>query len=45
MMFQDIELYPHMNIRDNIAYPLKIKHVPRSERDEQAEEVAEIMQI
>ena len=32
MVFQDYALYPHMTVRDNIAYPLKIKHVGRSER-------------
>ena len=32
MVFQDYALYPHMTVRDNIAYPLKIKHVGRTER-------------
>jgi multiple sugar transport system ATP-binding protein len=45
MMFQNIALYPHMTIRDNIAYPLKVKGVPTSERYEQAEQAAEVMQI
>lgn len=45
MMFQSIALYPHMTIRENIQYPLKIRHVPKEERDEETERVAEIMQI
>jgi multiple sugar transport system ATP-binding protein len=32
MVFQDYALYPHMTVRDNIAYPLKIKHVGRAQR-------------
>ncbi|RQG88036.1 ABC transporter ATP-binding protein [Natrarchaeobius halalkaliphilus] len=45
MMFQNIALYPHMTIVDNIAYPLKVIGVPKSERHEEAREAAEIMQI
>ncbi len=37
MVFQDYALYPHMTVRDNIAYPLKIKHVGRAERGAEAE--------
>jgi multiple sugar transport system ATP-binding protein len=32
MVFQDYALYPHMTVRDNVAYPLKVKHVGRSAR-------------
>ena len=37
MVFQDYALYPHMTVRDNIAYPLKIKHVGRAQRSAEAE--------
>ena len=45
MMFQNIALYPHMTIIDNISYPLKVRNVPKEERYEEAREAAEIMQI
>jgi multiple sugar transport system ATP-binding protein len=45
MMFQNIALYPHMTIEDNIAYPLKIQGVSKEERYEQAHDAAEVMQI
>jgi len=32
MVFQDYALYPHMTVLDNIAYPLKVKRVPKAER-------------
>ncbi|WP_144906431.1 ABC transporter ATP-binding protein [Halobellus captivus] len=45
MMFQDIALYPHMNVIDNIAYPLKVRGIDKEERYERAREVADLMQI
>ena len=45
MMFQDIALYPHMTVRQNIAYPLKIDGVDKETRHETAREAAEVMQI
>ena len=45
MMFQNIALYPHMKVWENIAYPLKVRNVPTDERYEKAEEAAAIMQV
>lgn len=45
MMFQNIALYPHMKMRDNIAYPLKVSGISKQERYEEAKRAAEIMQI
>ncbi len=33
MVFQNYGLYPHMNIRNNIAYPLKIRKIPKDQHD------------
>ena len=33
MVFQSYALYPHMTVRENIAFPLKTRGVPRAERD------------
>ncbi|MGH8876233.1 MAG: ABC transporter ATP-binding protein [Stackebrandtia sp.] len=40
MVFQDYALFPHMSVADNIAYPLKIKGRPKSERYAKADDVA-----
>ena len=32
MVFQDYALFPHMDVADNIAYPLRIQRSPRRER-------------
>ncbi|GAB2963675.1 ABC transporter ATP-binding protein [Nonomuraea fastidiosa] len=39
MVFQDYALFPHMDVTDNIAYPLRIKKVPKGTRREKAAEV------
>ena len=41
MVFQDYALFPHMDVSDNIAYPLKIKKVGREERRRTADEVGD----
>lgn len=45
MVFQNIALYPHMTVRGNIGYSLKLEGVPKDERDERIEEAASILQI
>jgi multiple sugar transport system ATP-binding protein len=39
MVFQDYALFPHMDVTDNIAYPLRIKKVGKAARQRKAEEV------
>ncbi len=41
MVFQDYALFPHMDVADNIAYPLKIKKVKRETRRDKAVTVAD----
>jgi multiple sugar transport system ATP-binding protein len=31
MVFQNYGLYPHMTVRDNIGYPLKVRRTPKAE--------------
>jgi ABC-type sugar transport system ATPase subunit len=45
MVFQDYALYPHMNIADNIAYPLKVRGESEPKRHERAREVADVLKI
>ena len=45
MVFQSIALYPHMTVRENIGYGLKIKGVPRAERNDLIDEAAATLQI
>jgi len=40
MVFQNYGLYPHMNVTENIAYPLKLRGVPAAERQRRVNEAA-----
>ena len=42
-VFQDYALFPHLNVADNVAYPLMLRKVPRAERLRQAE--AALLQV
>jgi len=37
VMFQDLRLFPHMNLRANLAYPLRAQGMPRKQAEIQAE--------
>jgi multiple sugar transport system ATP-binding protein len=45
MVFQSYALYPHMTVRKNIGYPLKLAKATKDEIDRRVEEVAEILQL
>ena len=40
MVFQNYGLYPHMSVRQNIAYPLKVRSVPKAEANARVEKAA-----
>ncbi len=45
MVFQSYALYPHMSVYDNMAFGLKLKHMPKYEIDKRVHEAARILQI
>lgn len=45
MVFQLFALYPHMTVRQNIAFPLRNEGVPRAEITRRVAEVAEVLRI
>jgi multiple sugar transport system ATP-binding protein len=44
-VFQLFALYPHLNVRENIAFPLRCQGVPRAEIKSRVAEVAKLLQI
>ncbi|ACC76405.1 sn-glycerol-3-phosphate ABC transporter ATP-binding protein UgpC [Paraburkholderia caribensis] len=45
MVFQSYALYPHLSVRDNLAFPLRMAKVPRDAIGPRVEEVAGMLQI
>ena len=45
MVFQSYALYPHMTVRENMEFGLKLRKMPQEERDRRVEEAAEILGI
>ncbi|CAI8790230.1 MULTISPECIES: ABC transporter ATP-binding protein [Pseudomonas] len=45
MVFQSYALYPTMNVRDNIAFGLKMRKMPAAAIDEEVARVAKLLQI
>src|SRR5205809_5115582 len=45
MVFQSYALYPHMTVRDNLAFGLKLRKVPKAEIDRRVKETAATIQL
>jgi ABC-type sugar transport system ATPase subunit len=45
MVFQNYALYPHMSVRENMAFGLKMRRTPRAEIDRRVKEAAAILSI
>ncbi len=43
MVFQSYALYPHMSVRDNLGYGLKVRKVQKAEARRRVDEVAELL--
>lgn len=45
MVFQNYALYPHLNVRDNIAFPLKMQRIKKKDRYKKAQALAELVHV
>src|SRR3982074_2387868 len=45
MVFQNYALYPHMTVRDNMAFALKLAKVPSEEINRKVDEAARILDL
>ncbi len=45
MVFQSYALYPHMSVRENLAFGLKLRKVPKPEIERRVKEAAETIQL
>lgn len=44
-VFQSYALFPHLSVRDNLAFGLKMRGVDRAEREARVERIAEFIQL
>jgi multiple sugar transport system ATP-binding protein len=45
MVFQSYALYPHMSVRKNIAFPLKMAGIPEAEQASRVERAAQVLNL
>ncbi|MEO1306886.1 MAG: ABC transporter ATP-binding protein [Pseudomonadota bacterium] len=45
MVFQSYALYPHMSVRKNIAFPMRMAKIPQDEQDRRIEAAAKVLNL
>ncbi len=45
MVFQNYALWPHMTVRENVAYGLKVRKLPKAEVDSRVEDILELVHL
>ena len=45
MVFQNYSLFPHMTVRNNLAYPLKAGKVPKAEHGKRIAEISQLVEL
>jgi spermidine/putrescine transport system ATP-binding protein len=45
MVFQQYALFPHMSVYDNVAFGLKVKHVPRGQHKSRITEILRVVEL
>ncbi len=44
-VFQDYALFPHLNVAENVAFPLMLRKMPKSERSKEVERALEMVKL
>lgn len=45
MVFQNYAIFPHMSVKDNVAFGLRTRNIPQQEIDKQVDEILKIVKI
>lgn len=44
-VYQDYELFPHLSVKDNVGFPLRLQKVGKADRQKKCDEMMEILNI
>ena len=45
VVFQDLRLFPHLNVGENVGFSLELQKVPKAERNKRVEELLKLVQL
>ena len=45
MVFQNYAIFPHMSVKDNVAFGLRMRHVPEKEIEERVDHILKVVKI
>ena len=45
MVFQNYALFPHMSVKENLAFPLEVRKIPKSDREERVKKVLDMVEL
>jgi len=45
MVFQNYALFPHMSVKENLSFPLEVRKIPKTEREDKVKKVLDMVEL